>query len=703
MSTPPRKRESKRGKAADDGRKPSRSAGNPQSAIRNPRWPLVVLSLVVFAGIPFALGKYFELKYPDPFDSGSYVYSAQHVLSGARIGYEEKPSAQAGTLLVNMLGVELTGFNETGSKLLQGLFQAAALTLMFFTIRRLYGTLAAVISVSVASIYLSAPVIAKFGNVKEQFMIALMVMGICCFVWYRLTGRWWWVLLTGALLIGGPMFKQTGVSAIAAVGLFVLVQPLLRRDTWKKAGKDIVLLVAGALITLTPICAWYASMKTPLYYWPYSFALGPVFKLAGVKLEYVADTGQAPAAQAQPQEVKQQDDSFILRLLPGYVSDSWRMLGPAERRQALVRVLRYYRVLILPIALALAAVGARVVVVLRGRRAKSKTPSEQDPGVFVLLFGVWWFLDMAFAWISPHSYEQYYLPLNASGAMLGSYFIGLYAARLHADRDKTRWAILGLLGVVAMTAMSWHIFFGITKSPHNGAIYGRNPRTQQLIRTRGYLQKWQEVRSKAQYPPALVAKYLPQYHPRFRLDEYPWRLTAEYIREHSKRDDMIYVWGWVPGIYVQAQRMSPAPKAFEGTMHTLPPAQLADRVQEILAAFEKHPPKFIVDSRKEHFPWGWPPFELWPIAVFGGGKNVSFLPTDEAVVKGYDSMWASFLQKQFGAEEARRYEVLAPLRQFVMQHYQVAELRGYGRTETRLGLPTLAHELFDVHVVFVRK
>jgi 4-amino-4-deoxy-L-arabinose transferase-like glycosyltransferase len=666
---------------------------------------VVVLSVVVFAGIPFALGKYFELKYPDPFDSGSYVYSAQHVLLGARIGYEEKPSAQAGTLLVNMLGVELTGFNETGSKLLQGLFQAAALTLMFFTIRRLYGTLAAIISVSVASIYLSAPVIAKYGNVKEQFMIALMIAGICCFVWYRLTGRWWWALLTGALLIGGPLFKQTGVSAIAAVGLFVLAGPILYHYAWKTVGKDILLLVAGAMVTLTPICAWYASMGTPLYYWPYSFALGPVFKLAGAKLEYVADTGQVqtPTPKAQTQEVKKQDDSFILRLLPGYVSDSWRMLGPAERRQALVRVLRYYRVLILPIVLALAAVGARAIVVLRGRRAKSKTPSERDPGVFVLLFGVWWFLDMAFAWISPHSYEQYYLPLNASGAMLGGYFIGLYGAKLHADRDKTRWTILGLLGVVAMTAMSWHIFFGITRSPHSGAIYGRNPRTQQLIRTRGYLQKWQEVRSKAQYPPELVAKYIPQYHPRFRLDEYPWRLTAEYIREHSKPDDMIYVWGWVPGIYVQAQRMSPTPKAFEGTMHTLPPAQLADRVQEILTAFERHPPKFIVDSRKEHFPWGWPPFELWPIATFGGGKNVAFLPTNEAVVKNYDSMWASFLRKQFGPEEAQRYEVLAPLRQYVMKNYQVAELRGYGRTETRLGLPTLAHELFDVNVVFVRK
>src|SRR3989339_683208 len=74
---------------------------NPRSAVRNPQFLWVALAVAVLAGIPFALGKYFELKSPDPFDSGCYVYSAQHVLSGARIGYDEKPSAQAGTLLMN--------------------------------------------------------------------------------------------------------------------------------------------------------------------------------------------------------------------------------------------------------------------------------------------------------------------------------------------------------------------------------------------------------------------------------------------------------------------------------------------------------------------------------------------------------------------------------------------------------------------------
>ena len=633
--TPSKKKPSKKAAAAEIGlRLPESLNGN----------LLVALSLVVFAGIPFTLGKYFELKCPDPFDSGSYVYSAQHVLSGARIGYEEKPSAQAGTLLVNMLGVKLTGFNETGSKLLQGLFQAAALTLMFLTIRRLYGSLAGVISVTIAAIYLSAPVIAKYGNVKEQFMIALMVLGICCFVWYRLTGGWWWALLTGALLIGGPMFKQTGVAAIAAVGLFLLAQPLLHHDAWKKVGKDIVLLVAGTLITLTPICAWYASMKTPLYYWPYSFALGPVFKLAGADLKYVAETGQ-PSQEpvAQVKETPKGNDSLILKLLPGYVSDSWRMLDSAERKEALRRVLRYYHVLILPIALAVGAIVARVIFLLRRRRTPAKAPADEDPGRLVLLFGLWWFFDMAFVWISPHSYEQYYLPLNASSAMLGGYFVGLYAYKFRTDRDSARWKVLGLVGLLAMMILSWHIFFGLPWYPHNGGA-SVDPQTGQVVRIKGYLQKWQEIA---------------------RNGAYDWTVVSNRIRENSQPSDPIYVWGWIPGIYVQAQRMSPTPKAFEGMMHTLPPSELAERVQEIVGAFEKKPPKFIVDTRKIHFPWTRRPLELWPRLKDG------FLKPDEKEMTAFDQFYAKALKEQVDPAEAKRYEVMQPLRRYVMKNYTI--------------------------------
>ncbi|UCG59195.1 MAG: hypothetical protein JSU70_06730, partial [Phycisphaerales bacterium] len=143
---------------------------------------LPIAAVVLLVGIPFSMGKYFEFNSPGPFDSGAYVYSARHILEGAEIGVEEKPSAQLGTLLVNMLGVWIFGYNETGPKLMQTVLQAAALFLMFTALKRLFGTLPAAVGVVIASVYLSAPLIAKFGNVKEQYMIACMVIGISCFI-----------------------------------------------------------------------------------------------------------------------------------------------------------------------------------------------------------------------------------------------------------------------------------------------------------------------------------------------------------------------------------------------------------------------------------------------------------------------------------------------------------------------------------------
>jgi len=61
---------------------------------------------------------------------------------------------------------------------------------MFIAMRKLFSTLSAAVGVIIASVYLSAPLIAKFGNVKEQYMIAFMVMGISCLVLYQLGGEY---------------------------------------------------------------------------------------------------------------------------------------------------------------------------------------------------------------------------------------------------------------------------------------------------------------------------------------------------------------------------------------------------------------------------------------------------------------------------------------------------------------------------------
>jgi len=623
--------------------------------------PFIIIAIL--AVIPFSMGKYMEFNSPDPFDSGAYVYSAKHILDGAKFGVEEKPSAQIGTLLVNMLGVRLFGFNETGPKLLQTFLQAGALVLMFIAMVKLFGVLPAAVGVIIASTYLSAPLIAKFGNVKEQHMIAFMVLGISCFVLYQLGGKWWLACLAGAFVAWAPLFKETGFSVIGAVGLFVIAQPLLKHRSWKKTGADILLLLAGAVISISPICLWLAAEKAPMNYFPYSSLWRPIVtSLQGPQDSSEPKTPKAESSindsAVQNTPVKQ---GLLTKFLPPYVRDSWQILKPEQIKQAELRVFRWYRLLILPIALALGSIIVRIAILvsrfsfLDSRRVssiehrasdrlnKSKSNIKTNYDRFVLLFAVWWLLDMSFVWISPHSYEQYYLPLNASAAMLSGYLIAIYNNKLKGTAYKPKWVLTGIVGFLLMIIMSQHIFFGIKASPHTGVRY-RNPDIR-----RGYLQRMDEASRHK------------------KGDRGAWENAGEYIRKNSTPSDKIYVWGWVPGIYVAAQRLSPAPQAFEGTMHTLSPKALSERVDELLGAFKEQPPKFIVDSRKDHFPWDRPPLELWPQTPKG------FLPENQQIVSQYDVIYAKMLREKIEPDEALRYEVMKPFREFVMKNYKIVQ------------------------------
>jgi len=609
----------------------------------------VYLAIAVLAVVPFGLGKYFELNVPGAFDSGAYAYSAKHILEGARIGVDEKPSARLGTLLVNMLGVWLFGFDDIGPKIVQGVMQAAALALMFIALKRLYGMLAAAIGVIIASAYLSAPLIAKFGNVKEQYMIACMVMGISCFVMYQLSGKWWQAILSGAFLSWAPLFKETGTSAIGATALFVIAQPVLRHRTVKQTGKDILLLLAGAVIGVAPLYIWIIGWDIGMSL-PYKFVWTTAATLLPAK---EAAVGQAKAA-------------------GDYVQTS-RALVPFAMQWP--RVLRYYGLLVLPVGLALASILTRWVRMIMGRSGKFLPAGRKQYDRFVLLFATWWLLDMAFVWISPRSYEQYYLPLNASAAMLGGYVITVYADKFKTTVFKGRWLIAGAAGFVCMVAMSWHIFFGIGKSPHSGRAYGE--------KRRGYLQKYQEISTR-----------------RLKSFKGPWEIAGEYIRQHSNPDDRIYVWGWYPGIYVKAQRFSAASQAF--MMPRPAPAKLAEQIGETLAEFEQHRPKFIVDTRKRNIPMVRPPYELWPVAPKGfmGSQRAGFVPPDPAISARYDDWWAAGLRKRFDEAEAERYKILAPLRKFVMDNYQIVEPTKFVQISNGRNL---YHRMFGEHIVFKLK
>jgi hypothetical protein len=108
-----------------------------------------IIAAMLLGGIPFGVGKYIELNSPGPFDSGAYVYSAQRLLDGAQYGTEERSSARPGTLIANLIGVKLFGFSDTGPKIVQMVLQVAALIFMFITIRKVFGSVAAILSTAI--------------------------------------------------------------------------------------------------------------------------------------------------------------------------------------------------------------------------------------------------------------------------------------------------------------------------------------------------------------------------------------------------------------------------------------------------------------------------------------------------------------------------------------------------------------------------
>lgn len=573
-----------------------------------------ILTAVILAGIPFVAGKYIELNSPDPFDSAAYVYSAQHIFSGAKLGVGEIPSAQPGTLLVNMLGVKLFGFSELGPKLVQAALQAIALVLMFYTMRKLYGGLAASIGVIVASLYLSAPLIAKFGNVKEQHMIAFMVIGVCCYVLRQMDGKWWLAVLAGAALGWAPMFKQTGISAIVAVGLFAVVQPFFGLRNFKQTAIDVGLLAGGFVLGVAPVWAWLL-IENDAGYLPYRWVWNMIYS------------------------------SDAKGKLGSYVSAAREVFG---FKQQFPQVMRYYGCLILPMAMAIVALfiwAAKQIMNIKCRISNIKTrqasPSYEK---YVLLFGIWWILDAAFVWISPRGYEQYYLPLNASAAMLGGYIFALYSEKFRSAKNKIGWAVAGAVGLIVMLSMGWHIVFGIEVSPFSGQRYGG--------KTRGYVQRWDEARQAK-----LGARM-------------QWQDAGDYIRQHSIADDGIYVWGWFPGIYLRAERFCPSALAFESSMHTRSPDDMSKLMDDLLTAFNKKQPKFFVDSRKYEFPYDRPPLPLWPTMMKSRGDFQLMQGNDEQVAQ-FDDSYTKSLAEQFKDGEAERYTAMKPLRDFIRHNYRV--------------------------------
>ncbi|MHC4551225.1 MAG: glycosyltransferase family 39 protein [Planctomycetota bacterium] len=630
-----------------------------------------ILVTAILAGIPFGMGKYIELNSPGPYDSGAYVYSAKHLLDGAQMGIDENPSARPLTLLANIVGVKLFGFNDTGPKIVQMILQLAALIFMFWTARKVFGHVAAVISTALAALYLSAPLIAKFGNVKEQFMIPFMIAAACAFCWYAASQKRGWLIASGFFALQPYYSKPTGMSIVFAIVVYILVANAVSKK-WKSAWVELALFLSGyaaGLIIPGTLYLWQGiTVKLLKTFPPMAILLGVgVLLLTAIPalIHTAAEKKNIEAVKKIPQWAWGIAIFVVVLLLTitqwgrimsaaglkggGYLGGSRSAKSMAD---VTPQIFRYYKALIVPVLMAILSIIPAAVVWLP-KRARKKSDDIQPKLVWML--ALWWILDMAFVWISPRSYEQYYLPLCASAAVLSGFAVWAWTQKVKAATVKIPWLIGGVVPIIVLSTMTIPIFIGQRYSPDTGTDYINAYKT----RKRGFAQALNRVKKQGRQP---------------------WQTAGDYIRTHSTEDDTIYVWGWMPGIYVQAQRLAPVPAAFESNMHVTPPKSLASKINRIVKGFEENPPKFIVDTRKRHFPNDRPPLELWPMVPpnMFGNKRTRPLNNNPQEIAAFDGACKKFLETKIEPDEAKRYEAMKPFRDFVMTRYKIVNRKEFG-------------------------
>lgn len=655
---------------------------------------LVVIAFAL-ATIPFVAGKYIEFNSNDAFDSGLNVYHAKCIVDGQKIGDTIMPSARPATLLVNVVGVGLFGYSELGPKLIQMLLQLGALVLMYFTLRKLYGPLPAMAGLVLAAFYLSCPPFAKFGNAKEQFMIVFMIIAACALIQRHMGGRWWWLILSGGAAVNIYFFKPTGVSVIIAMIVYLLMLLIARRRCWRLLGSDITGLLVGGVVGFVPLSIFYITQGQ---------FLTLLSSFPGVReLAMVFQSGSSDSAATAS----------------GYVGASRSVSSFATQFD---RVMNYYRMLIVPIGVSLLAIGVGLVDwvgLLMSRNPvdvgeREKEQQEVAPatsslqGAVVLFFAIWWILDMLFVWISPRSYVQYYLPLMASSAMLA----GVVVYRCQKKPVVLLWLIgvwLILDVVLIWVASAEHFPYlsirsGIPKEfwlgwaiqliplavamgvHFLGRGLNRYTRIMLIILACGYaLLSWSGGNVKA------FQKRVGDLQKQKMMNQINvWEQVGQVIKKNSQPDDGLYVWGWMPGIYVAAQRFSPAMRPAYSDMHTDSPEVVGRQVRRLLKDFEGRAPLFIVDPQKMHYPYNTHPvFQLWP-TMPGAEKKVGFV-NPQLYQKNRDKFMGQVeaftfqmlrhpdrpggpveeeKARKMAQAERRRHEAMEPLREFVMKHYK---------------------------------
>ncbi len=636
-------------------------------------WLVPAIITLVIAAIPFIIGKYYEFNTDDPFDGALNIFHAHELSLGKKLGVDIFPSAGAATLLVNFIGIKLFGYSEIGPIIIQSFMQIAALSCAFICIRKLFGNIPACISVILGSFYLSCQPYAKFGNVKEQYMIACMIIAACSFIYYELYNKKYLLMICGAFAINTWYFKPTGFSLAAALLVYLVISSIQRKRNFAGLLKEISLLSIGSTIGLIPLILFYLWQKqlgsfiadfpaapailiTVLYFIVIGLKYGiqkvnqhserinknlirrgaiavvaalvittVVFSFMGQTKQFLMDIPVIGYPVEVISSAFEAGSSFTDKFYGKIFSDSGYVAGSrivSTFSKQFAEVARYSHSFVIPIGLGLAAIVWSIFARLFNKANTADNSTDNTNSIvnrLMIFLSIWWLLDMIFIWISPRAYVQYFLPPNGSIMFLAGYIL------YQSIKNNIGFIFIGAAWLAAelFTAGSSTNPFSVT------AISAAC-----ITLAAGIIFVF--VKNKTFAIPALIAalciSFLLANSSNYtamskklndvkaaKVNNGPsWQLIGYKIKESSHPEDQIYVWGWYPGVYVAADRSCPATQPAYSDMHSDPPQTVTNKIKRLVKQLKNNPPLYIVDSQKMHYPANdHPLFDLWPTNPLG--------------------------------------------------------------------------------------
>ena len=640
-------------------------------------WLIAAIITFILAAIPFSIGKYYEFNTDDPFDGALNIYHAHELCLGKHLGVDVFPSARPATLLVNFIGVKLFGYSEFGPKLIQTLMQITALGFAFACVRKLFGNIPACFAVVLGAFYLSSQPYAKFGNVKEQYMIACMIISACAFIFYELDNtKKIWLFTCGALAINTWYFKPTGFSLLLAILAYMTVTTLMRKRTFACFSGQIVSLAIGSTIGLIPLIVfylWQGQLGSLLGGFPAAPAIlvtiiyciilglrkgikvanqhtekinkkiiqrGSIAIVSALVITTVAFSFMGQAKQflmdipivGYPVELLSSafdfSTSFSEKFYSLIFSDSGYVAGSrivSTFSKQFAEVNRYSHSFVIPIGLGLAAIAWAIFS--RFKKGNPETSSDTQSNSIInqimIFLAIWWLLDMLFIWISPRTYVQYFLPPNGSAMFLAGYIL------CRSFKNNIAFCFIGAawLAVEIFTASqstaeysALVIIVAIITflAGAAAAVIKTLPKPKLILQAVFIIAIL--IANKGNYN--AIDDKLESTRQFKEAGGALWQTVGKDIKNNSSENDTIFVWGWYPGIYVAAQRSCSAKHPAYANMHSDIPQDVGYRIDNYVEELSKNPPLFIVDSQKMHYPYyEHPVYDLWMTVPLDIGRN----------------------------------------------------------------------------------